>query len=282
MSTCCGGGDDDPAICPCPLSASRRFSSSSLQKENSSSNPRCSTTHKILPRDRSSSPSDLPHSLSAQEPFRLLFRCCSSTRPLAVVLFRLCFFFCASSILVLLSSSSNCSLLVVSSISLGEWWTRRRMNRSGEGEMEENGVVGEMVAVRDSLLKKKRDFDAFDLRMWLPAVVSKLYKSINSNEGVTYIHCTVGLGRAPAVALAYMFWVLGYKLNEANALLQHYSILLGLNKIDSVHFDFLLNSFQLRRDSTSTSTLSSDDPDLTKDERMIIKEFLEACPDEDH
>ncbi|KAG9441857.1 hypothetical protein H6P81_017711 [Aristolochia fimbriata] len=65
-----------------------------------------------------------------------------------------------------------------------------------------------------------RDFDAFDLRMRLPAVVSKLYKAINRNQGVTYIHCTAGLGRAPAVALAYMFWILGYKLSEANQLLQ--------------------------------------------------------------
>lgn len=64
-----------------------------------------------------------------------------------------------------------------------------------------------------------RDFDAFDLRMRLPAVVSKLYKAINRNGGVTYVHCTAGLGRAPAVALAYMFWVLGYKLNEAHRLL---------------------------------------------------------------
>lgn len=64
-----------------------------------------------------------------------------------------------------------------------------------------------------------RDFDAFDLRMRLPAVVSKLYKAINRNGGVTYVHCTAGLGRAPAVALAYMFWVLGYKLNEAHQLL---------------------------------------------------------------
>jgi len=37
--------------------------------------------------------------------------------------------------------------------------------------------------------------------MRLPAVVSKLYKAINSNGGVTYIHCTAGLGRAPAVAV---------------------------------------------------------------------------------
>ncbi|KAL9258445.1 Phosphoglucan phosphatase DSP4, amyloplastic-like protein [Drosera capensis] len=64
-----------------------------------------------------------------------------------------------------------------------------------------------------------RDFDGFDLRMRLPAVVSKLTKAINRNGGVTYIHCTAGLGRAPAVALAYMFWVQGYKLSEAHKLL---------------------------------------------------------------
>ncbi|KAL4621613.1 hypothetical protein ACB092_06G241600 [Castanea dentata] len=65
-----------------------------------------------------------------------------------------------------------------------------------------------------------RDFDAFDLRVRLPAVVSKLYKAINRNGGVTYVHCTAGLGRAPAVTLAYMFWVQGYKLIEAHNLLQ--------------------------------------------------------------
>lgn len=64
-----------------------------------------------------------------------------------------------------------------------------------------------------------RDFDAFDLRMRLPAVVSKLHKAINHNGGVTYVHCTAGLGRAPAVALAYMYWIQGYKLSEAHQLL---------------------------------------------------------------
>lgn len=64
-----------------------------------------------------------------------------------------------------------------------------------------------------------RDFDAFDLRLRLPAVVSILHKAVNRNGGVTYIHCTAGLGRAPAVAMAYMFWVQGYKLNEALGLL---------------------------------------------------------------
>ncbi|XP_020685709.1 phosphoglucan phosphatase DSP4, amyloplastic [Dendrobium catenatum] len=65
-----------------------------------------------------------------------------------------------------------------------------------------------------------RDFDAFDLRMRLPAVVSKLNKAINRNGGVAYVHCTAGLGRAPTVALAYMYWVLGYKLSEAHKFLQ--------------------------------------------------------------
>lgn len=50
-------------------------------------------------------------------------------------------------------------------------------------------------------VKLSRDFDAFDLRMRLPAVVSKLHKAINRNGGVTYVHCTAGLGRAPATAV---------------------------------------------------------------------------------
>ncbi|CAL5407106.1 unnamed protein product [Camellia sinensis] len=50
------------------------------------------------------------------------------------------------------------------------------------------------------ILHTSGDFDAFDLRMRLPAVVSKLHKAISCNGGVTYIHCTAGLGRAPAVA----------------------------------------------------------------------------------
>ncbi|KAK1261213.1 hypothetical protein QJS04_geneDACA002163 [Acorus gramineus] len=65
-----------------------------------------------------------------------------------------------------------------------------------------------------------RDFDSFDLRMRLPIIVSKLSKAIRRNGGVTYIHCTAGLGRAPSVALVYMFWVQGYKLSEAYNLLQ--------------------------------------------------------------
>ncbi|KAL6645381.1 hypothetical protein ACP70R_016989 [Stipagrostis hirtigluma subsp. patula] len=94
---------------------------------------------------------------------------------------------------------------------------------------EENYFGVDIRAIQDYCLQFKdiehcraeiRDFDAFDLRLRLPAVVSKLYKLVKDNGGVTYIHCTAGLGRAPAVALSYMFWILGYSLNEGHQLLQ--------------------------------------------------------------
>ncbi|KAJ7974971.1 Phosphoglucan phosphatase [Quillaja saponaria] len=214
-----------------------------------------------------------------------------------------------------------------------------------------------------------RDFDAFDLRTRLPAVVSKLYKATNRNGGVTYVHCTAGLGRAPATALAYMFWVQGYKLNEAHRLLQSKrpsfpkldaiksataDILTGQRKklvtltwkdsscstveisgldigwgqsiplkFDKEQDTWILkrelpegryeykyivdggwtcNKFELvtspnrdghvnnfvqvldddrnSADATLWNRLTGDDPDLTKDERLRIREFLETYPDE--
>ncbi|KAL0401675.1 UNVERIFIED_CONTAM: Phosphoglucan phosphatase DSP4, amyloplastic [Sesamum latifolium] len=215
-----------------------------------------------------------------------------------------------------------------------------------------------------------RDFDAFDLRMRLPAVVSKLYKAINQNGGVTYIHCTAGLGRAPATALAYMFWVQGYKLSEAHKLLMSKrSCFPKLDAIKSATADILTGlkkkpvTFKWRGDGCSTveisgldvgwgqriplsydkeqgfwilhrelpegqyeykyivdgewvcnenelitspnkdghvnnyvkvidddpssisaaiwTRLTGDDPDLSTNERLIVTQFLEACPDED-
>ncbi|CAB4269127.1 unnamed protein product [Prunus armeniaca] len=85
-----------------------------------------------------------------------------------------------------------------------------------------------------------RDFDAYDLRLRLPAVVSKLYKAINRNGGVTYVHCTAGLGRAPAAALAYMFWVQGYKLTDAvNVLLSKRSCCPNLDAVKNATADIL-------------------------------------------
>lgn len=50
--------------------------------------------------------------------------------------------------------------------------------------------------------------------------MATLYKAVKKNGKVSYVHCTAGLGRAPAVALTYMYWIGGYDLFEANAMLQ--------------------------------------------------------------
>lgn len=68
-----------------------------------------------------------------------------------------------------------------------------------------------------------RDFDPFSLRRRLPGAVAKLHRAAEASPGGTsYIHCTAGLGRAPGVALAYMWWVKQVPLDEA------YSLLTGL------------------------------------------------------
>ncbi|XP_024020564.1 phosphoglucan phosphatase DSP4, amyloplastic isoform X2 [Morus notabilis] len=199
-----------------------------------------------------------------------------------------------------------------------------------------------------------RDFDSHDLRIRLPAVVSKLHKAINRIGGVSYIHCTAGLGRAPAVALAYMLWVQGYKLSEALKLL----LLTGIRKkpvsltwkngncsmvevsgidigwgqriplkldqeqdlwilerelhegryeykyiidgkwtcntselVTSGNEDGHVNNYVdvLYDDDPSSSAsaalrkrLCDEDSDLTTEERLKIRQFLEACPDDEY
>ncbi|KAG2454888.1 hypothetical protein HYH02_000719 [Chlamydomonas schloesseri] len=65
-----------------------------------------------------------------------------------------------------------------------------------------------------------RDFDGFDLRRKLPKAVSRLARDHDPTTGTVYIHCTAGMGRAPATALAYMFWLRGYQLDAAYELLR--------------------------------------------------------------
>lgn len=50
------------------------------------------------------------------------------------------------------------------------------------------------------------DFDPDSLRSQLPKAVSSLEWAISKGKGRVYVHCTAGLGRAPAVAIAYLFW----------------------------------------------------------------------------
>ncbi|KAI3748905.1 hypothetical protein L6452_12324 [Arctium lappa] len=60
-----------------------------------------------------------------------------------------------------------------------------------------------------------RDFDPDSLRSMLPKAVSSLEWAISEGKGRVYVHCTAGLGRAPAVAIAYIFWFFDMDLNTA-------------------------------------------------------------------
>ncbi|KAG5535909.1 hypothetical protein RHGRI_023626 [Rhododendron griersonianum] len=60
-----------------------------------------------------------------------------------------------------------------------------------------------------------KDFDTDSLRNGLPKAVSSLEWAISEGKGKLYMHCTAGLGRAPAVAIAYMFWFCDMDLNTA-------------------------------------------------------------------
>ncbi|KAL2339455.1 hypothetical protein Fmac_007395 [Flemingia macrophylla] len=60
-----------------------------------------------------------------------------------------------------------------------------------------------------------KDFDPDSLRNELPKAVSSLEWAISEGKGRVYVHCTAGLGRAPAVAIAYLFWFCGMNLNTA-------------------------------------------------------------------
>ncbi|OAY70451.1 phosphoglucan phosphatase LSF2, chloroplastic [Ananas comosus] len=60
-----------------------------------------------------------------------------------------------------------------------------------------------------------RDFDPDSLRSQLPKAVSSLEWAISEGKGRVYVHCSAGLGRAPAVAIAYLFWFCNMNLNAA-------------------------------------------------------------------
>mmetsp|Transcript_5776 Transcript_5776/g.21014 ORF Transcript_5776/g.21014 Transcript_5776/m.21014 type:complete len:348 (-) Transcript_5776:1346-2389(-) len=59
-----------------------------------------------------------------------------------------------------------------------------------------------------------RDFDPNSLRDTIPGAVHKLAKLIENRERV-YVHCTAGLGRAPGVGIAYLYWFRDMSLDEA-------------------------------------------------------------------
>lgn len=57
------------------------------------------------------------------------------------------------------------------------------------------------------------DFDPHSLRRTLPQAVSRLQQV--RTMGRVYLHCTAGLGRSPAVAIASLFWNTDMNLEQA-------------------------------------------------------------------
>ncbi|EFN51916.1 hypothetical protein CHLNCDRAFT_27385 [Chlorella variabilis] len=62
------------------------------------------------------------------------------------------------------------------------------------------------------------DFSPHSLRDTLPTAVSALERSRAAGDKV-YVHCTAGLGRSPAVAIAALYWFTDMQLDEAYAYL---------------------------------------------------------------
>nr|GMC65692.1 phosphoglucan phosphatase LSF2, chloroplastic [Ipomoea batatas] len=100
---------------------------------------------------------------------------------------------------------------------------------SGKNKMEEYNVAMkrmmrnpyeyhhdlEFVVLSAKLFGEAKDFDPDSLRSGLPKSVSLLEWAISEEKGRVYVHCTAGLGRAPAVAIAYMFWFCDMDLTTA-------------------------------------------------------------------
>lgn len=58
------------------------------------------------------------------------------------------------------------------------------------------------------------DFDPESLRLTLPKAVHHAATAIDDGQ-VVYVHCTAGLGRAPATCIAYLFWFRDFNLDQA-------------------------------------------------------------------
>ena len=77
-------------------------------------------------------------------------------------------------------------------------------------ELEEAASDSDIEYVRIEAV----DFDPNSLRATLPRAVSALEKA-QKRAGKVYVHCTAGLGRSPAVAIASLFWLHDFDLDEA-------------------------------------------------------------------
>jgi hypothetical protein len=58
------------------------------------------------------------------------------------------------------------------------------------------------------------DFDPNSLRATLPRAVAAMERA-RTLSGKVYVHCTAGLGRSPAVAIAALYWFTSMQLDDA-------------------------------------------------------------------
>ena len=59
------------------------------------------------------------------------------------------------------------------------------------------------------------DFDPHSLRNILPQAAAIVHKRLEHGDRL-YVHCTAGLGRAPAVCIAYLYWFKGLTLDAVS------------------------------------------------------------------
>lgn len=94
------------------------------------------------------------------------------------------------------------------------------LNLQQDKDIEYWGIDFDAVRRQSEQLQVKhirrpaRDFDPDSLRRMLPAAVRVVAEELSADKRV-YVHCTAGLGRAPAVCIAYLYWFRGMQLDEA-------------------------------------------------------------------
>jgi protein-tyrosine phosphatase len=59
-----------------------------------------------------------------------------------------------------------------------------------------------------------QDFDRDDLRRNLPKCVAVLDDLLQAGH-TAYVHCNMGVNRSPSIVIAYLYWILGWDLQNA-------------------------------------------------------------------
>ncbi|KAG7671474.1 hypothetical protein Ndes2526B_g09363 [Nannochloris sp. 'desiccata'] len=114
------------------------------------------------------------------------------------------------------------------------------------------------------------DFDPHSLRATLPTAVAALERA-RKNHGRVYVHCTAGLGRSPAVAIAALYWFTDMDLDTAYMYLTDIRPC-GPNKeaIRGATYDLITGGHWDHFHRLPSDAFSS----LSDDERDLIREKL--------